>query len=341
LKQQGRSEENETVADEMHAPVTIPNPGDPPSLPQEIPYPAACLAPQGFEHALQGELQAHGIGFHALGRLHVLQRAPATPPAWAQHLWHEPRRIQAPSISQAAKALKAIQRNWVCYSHAHHRRAALIQEQLPPVSARPHRFGDPLPTAPLGAWPLLDEHPLLAAPRCNSPFPLGEVRFVEDKTGPPSRAYLKLWELFTRLDRQPEPGALCLDLGASPGGWSWVLARLGCRVLAVDRAPLDPRVAALPGVTERRGSAFGIDPRASNNDVHPDWIFSDVICYPARLLEYIRRWITYGHCRNFVCTLKFQGETDYATMQGFLEIGGTLLHLSHNKHELTWVLTSA
>ncbi len=325
----------------MHAPVTTPYPDDLPSSAQDIPHPAACLAPEGFEQALQGELTRRGLAFQALGRLHLLEEVPVPPPAWAQHLWFAPVRIQAASISQAAKALKAIQRNWVCYSHAHHRRAALIQEQLPPVSARPHRFGDPLPTASLGAWTLLDEHTLLAAPRCSSPFPLGELRFVEDKTGPPSRAYLKLWEVFTRMGIRPAPDALCLDLGASPGGWSWVLARLGCRVLAVDRAPLDPRVTGLPGVTERRGSAFGIDPRSSKNDVHPDWIFSDVICYPARLLEYVRRWIAYGRCRNFVCTLKFQGETDYAAMEGFQALGGTLLHLSHNKHELTWVLAQA
>jgi Predicted SAM-dependent methyltransferase len=60
-----------------------------------------------------------------------------------------------------------------------------------------------------------------------------------------------------------------------------VLAKLGARVIAVDKAPLDPAVAALPGVEIRQASAFALDPA----EIGPvDWLFSDVICYPARLL---------------------------------------------------------
>jgi 23S rRNA (cytidine2498-2'-O)-methyltransferase len=41
----------------------------------------------------------------------------------------------------------------------------------------------------------------------------------------------------------------------------------------------------------------------------------------------------------FLCTLKFQGETDHATARAFAAIPGSqLLHLSCNKHELTWAL---
>ena len=69
-----------------------------------------------------------------------------------------------------------------------------------------------------------------------------------------------------------------------------------------------------------------------------DWLFSDVICYPARLLALVERWLAAGLVRNFVCTLKFQGETDMATAQRFAAIpGGHLIHLHHNKHELTWI----
>ena len=47
---------------------------------------------------------------------------------------------------------------------------------------------------------------------------------------------------------------------------------------------------------------------------------------------------TAGTCRRFVCTLKFQGETDYATAARFAAIPGSVLrHLYHNKHELTWI----
>ena len=173
---------------------------------------------------------------------------------------------------------------------------------------------------------------LLASPTKSSPFVNGECHFIEDRIGPPSRAYLKLWEALVRLGRWPQPGERCLDLGASPGGWTWALVQLGANVTAVDKAPLDPAVAAMAGVTQRLDSAFAVP-------VEPvDWLFSDVIAYPDRLLALVRRWMEAGAARHIICTLKFQGPTDHAAADGFTAIpGGQLMHLFHNKHELTWL----
>ena len=195
-------------------------------------------------------------------------------------------------------------------------------------------FGTAPPEAPLGSWTLLDTGTMLAAAHCTSPFPNGEARFVEDRSGPPSRAYLKLWEALTLIGQRPEPGELCVDLGASPGGWSWALQQMGGRVISVDKAPLAADIARLPGIEQRHDSAFALDPRA----VGPvDWLFSDIVCYPARLLALVERWLAAGTCRNFVCTIKFQGPTDHATAGRFAAIPGSQLrHLFHNKHELTW-----
>jgi 23S rRNA (cytidine2498-2'-O)-methyltransferase len=182
---------------------------------------------------------------------------------------------------------------------------------------------------------LLDPNTVVASARCSSPFAHGEVEFIENKTVPPNRAYLKLWEAFTLLGMRPAPGELCLDLGASPGGWSWVLQRTGARVIAVDKAPLAPAIAQLPNIAFRRESAFGLDAAALGA---VDWLFSDVVCYPARLLALVQRWLAAGTARRFVCTLKFQGQTDHATARAFAAIEGSrLLHLHHNKHELTWI----
>jgi 23S rRNA (cytidine2498-2'-O)-methyltransferase len=292
---------------------------------------AAYLAAEGFLDELVAEL---GAVESVHGRL-VLAAGPARPAAWAQNIWHAPRRLAVASIGDAARQLRAMQRNWALYSSDFHRRAALIAEKLPTVSAKPLRFGDPVPTAPLGSWTLLDPQTVLAAPRCSSPFPNGAVQFVEDRAAPPSRAYLKLWEALTLIGARPGPGDLCLDLGASPGGWSWVLQGTGARILAVDKAALDPRIAALPGIEHRRMSAFALDP----GTLGPvDWLFSDIVCYPARLYRLIEAWLAAGMCRRFVCTLKFQGATDHETARRFAAIPGSrLLHLSHNKHELTWV----
>jgi tRNA G18 (ribose-2'-O)-methylase SpoU len=84
-------------------------------------------------------------------------------------------RIPISSIGDAAKKLRAIQRNWALYSFASHRRAALISEKLPKVSAKPIVFGAGAPKAPLGSWTLIDADTILVSPHCSSPFPNGEV----------------------------------------------------------------------------------------------------------------------------------------------------------------------
>jgi 23S rRNA (cytidine2498-2'-O)-methyltransferase len=289
------------------------------------------LAAEGFTRELEEELAAPMLRH---GRL-LVASGPPHPVAWAVNVWFDPQTIAILSIADAARKLRAIQRNWACYAPRYHRRAVLIQEQLPKVSARPLVFGEPPPPAPLGSWTLLDAGTVLASPRCSSPFANGEAHLVEDRTGPPSRAYLKLWEALTLIGTRPQPGELCLDMGASPGGWSWALQRLGARVVSIDRAPLAPKVAVLPGIEHRLESAFAVDPV----EFGPvDWLFADIACYPRRMLALIDRWLAAGTCRNFVCTLKFQGETDHVTARRFAAIPRSrLFHLFHNKHELTWV----
>ena len=307
-------------------------PSSSPALPSSTPTGwTGYLAADGYVDELKTELGAI-IGEH--GRLVFAEGSPRSA-AWAQNVWYDPVRIPIQSIGEGARALRALQRNWSLYAFQLHRRAGLIEEKLPPVKPKPQAFPAPPPAAPLGAWTLLDANTIIAAPRCSSPFRHGEVVFQEDRHAPPNRAYLKLWDAFTRIGVRPQQGERCLDLGASPGGWSWVLHETGASVLAVDKAPLDPRIEALPRVEYRRDSAFALDPIA----VDPvDWLCSDVVCYPTRLLTLVRRWLDSGRAKRFVCTLKFQGETDHATAREFAAIPGSqLMHLFHNKHELTWV----
>jgi 23S rRNA (cytidine2498-2'-O)-methyltransferase len=292
---------------------------------------AAYLAPEGFESVLGEELQRRGAAVTAWhGRLALSPDAPV-PAAWALDVWTAPQEIAVASVKSAADALRAMQRNWAAYGATHHRRMALIAGRLPPVAARPLVPPAIAPTAHLGAWTLLAPDLMLASPAKTSPFINGECRFVEDRVGPPSRAYLKLWEACARIGAWPCPGETCLDLGASPGGWTWAIAALGATVSAIDKAPLDPAVAAMPGVTWIEGSAFAQTPAPV------DWLFSDVIAYPSRLLPLVESWIAAGAAKRIVCTLKFQGATDHATAEAFAAIPGSqVMHLFHNKHELTF-----
>ena len=320
------------------------------------------ISPKGFEADLKAELSHLGIKLlKQHERLFLCAKNEETSekqPVWAQNTWLNPMFIAAPSINQGALALKALQRNWALHPTAFFRRASLIQAKLPPVSCKPLVFGAATPTAPLGAWTLWDENQILASTACSSPFADGEVHFQENKIDPPGRAYLKLWEALTLLNKKPQPGELCIDLGSSPGGWTWVLATLGAKVVSLDKSPLAANVAAMPNVQFRHGSAFdqdnvGLEKFMLEQDAkktpnqHPEnkiaWLCSDVICYPDRLLKLVQRWLDANCCRNFICTIKLQGElqasNDFEIIDQFRAIPGSrLMHLSHNKHEITWAL---
>lgn len=294
----------------------------------------AYLAAEGL---LEPLLAALGDDVVAVRERLVLARAPHDEAGWwAANTWLHLQQQPIGSINDGNKWLRSMQRNWALYSTGHHRRAALIAEKLPPLRPKPLSFPTALPSAPMGSWTLWEPGLMLASARCSSPYQNGEVTFVEDHEGPPSRAYRKLWEALLCAGRWPQPGERCLDLGASPGGWTWALQRLGAEVIAVDKAPLEPRIAALPGVTVRNESAFGIEPES----IGPvDWLCSDVICYPRRLLALVERWRAAGLAKNFVCTIKFQGADEHEAAHAFAAIEGSrVVHLHHNKHELTWVL---
>ena len=292
------------------------------------------LAPQGFEQDLIEELERNGhtIVFRR-DRLIGTDKA-AFIPVWAENVWLEPQFLPASSIGEGVRGLKSLQRNWALYSTLEHRRAALIQEGLPMTGKRPFIFGSEVPAAPMGGWTLWSRDSILASARCSSPFANGAVSFAEDKTGPPNRAYLKLWEAFTRLGKRPSAGELCLDLGSSPGGCTWVLAGLGARVFSIDKAPLAGHIARHPLVEHCRGSAFGLEPQIAGN---VDWLFCDVACYPDRLLSLVHRWLEYNPSCKMLCTIKFSGKTDFPVLEEFLRIPGSFaMHLHVNKHEVTW-----
>lgn len=302
---------------------------------------SAYHAAPGFEAELVAWLDLQGVrqaGWH--GAL-LLSPDPPVDHPWSMNTWLEPREIRFGSIAEGAAALRAIQRSWAPTGTLHRGRMALIAERLPGLRRRPLRFPEALPEQPLGAFTLLEPGLMLASASCTARLPDGAVAFEEDREGPPSRAYLKLWEALTLAGTWPSPGDRVVDLGAAPGGWTWALAGLGARVIAVDKAPLDPSVAAMPGVEVRRESAFGLDPRRLKEELGSpvDWLFSDVVCYPERLLGLVRTWLDSGATRRVLCTIKFQGGTDHAVAAEFARIpGARLRHLFHNRHELTLLL---
>ena len=263
-------------------------------------------------------------------------------PYWARTVMLEPFILKFDSIGEAAGELKKIQRNWAPYQYTCFRRAQLIQEKLPYINLKDRSFPVKIPDSPMGLWTLIDEHTMIASALTSSSLPAGSLRFIEDHENPPSRAYLKIQESLTMANllngtELPGAGQRCFEAGACPGGWPWVLVGLGASVYAVDRAPLADSLMNNPLVTFQAHDAFTLKPEELG---HFDWIFSDVICYPERLLEWIKKWLSFQPDINMICTIKMQGEINWPLIDEFAAIPGSkIVHLNYNKHELTWIHT--
>lgn len=266
--------------------------------------------------------------------------AKALCPYWASTVMEEPFILRFKSIKEAASSLKEIQRNWASYQYTQFRRSSLIQDALPYINLKARTFPIAIPQTPMGLYTLIDENTLIASAKTTSPLPSGLLQLVEDHENPPSRAYLKIQESLTQaingdLSKLPQKGERCLDAGACPGGWTWVLAQLGCKITAVDRAPLDERLMSNSDIEFLKHDAFTLSEKELGTF---DWIFSDVICYPERLLEWVKTWLASSKPPKMICTIKMQGKTDWDIIEQFASIPNSrVLHLFHNKHELTFI----
>lgn len=111
----------------------------------------------------------------------------------------------------------------------------------------------------------------VADPADSAPWALGIPR-LKLLPEAPSRSALKLDEalltLLTPEEREAlaKPGMRAADLGAAPGGWTWVLTRQHMHVLSIDNGPLRQRAGHRPGRAPARrrlplapGTAAGLD----------------------------------------------------------------------------------
>lgn len=162
----------------------------------------------------------------------------------------------------------------------------------------------------------------------------------------PSSAYRKLLEALSCCRTQPHPASTVYDLGASPGGWTTALRRLGCRVVAVDRSPLSRELMSDELVSFEQGDAFTYMPEEQGAaGEHGGWMVSDVIAYPERVTELLERWCGGGWAERMVVTMKFQGDTPaWEELQTAIDRARELgfacraKHFFSNKNEVTLML---
>ncbi|MBJ7576156.1 23S rRNA (cytidine(2498)-2'-O)-methyltransferase RlmM [Luteimonas sp. MC1828] len=153
---------------------------------------------------------------------------------------------------------------------------------------------------------LAGDHLLLACSdsRDSSPWPNGVPRLRLHRDAP-SRSALKLEEAFmSMLDdaeraRLLKPGMHAADLGAAPGGWTWVLLREGLQVMAIDNGPLREHVMDTGRVTHLREDGFRWQPPRPL-----DWMVCDMVEQPRRVASRMATWFREGWCRQAVFNLK-------------------------------------
>jgi 23S rRNA (cytidine2498-2'-O)-methyltransferase len=150
------------------------------------------------------------------------------------------------------------------------------------------------------------DHVVLAQgdPRDSAPWPLGIPR-LRMHADAPSRSALKLEEALLTLLGEDErrrllrEGMRGADLGAAPGGWTWVLVRNGLHVTAIDNGPLRQHLLDSGRVDHLRADGFQWQPKAPL-----DWMVCDMVEQPRRVAERMATWLREGWCRHAIFNLK-------------------------------------
>jgi 23S rRNA (cytidine2498-2'-O)-methyltransferase len=221
----------------------------------------------------------------------------------------------------------------------HEAAAQVIEQRIPAATAVDTRDAgvEPIPVAQiavLGPWRAAVG--IIASDRALSLAPGGRLR-AKVAGDLPSRAARKLTEAFAWLGIAPEPGELTVDLGAAPGGWTWVLLERRARVIAVDPGRLRPELLGRRGLTYVPGNAFEFEP-----DEPADWLFCDMAFRPLEVARLLARW---GQRRwaallvaNFKLPMKRKAET-VRELVAVLESGGwrsvRARQLYHDRDEIT------
>jgi len=144
----------------------------------------------------------------------------------------------------------------------------------------------------------------ISDPAHASRWPMGIPRLRMPRAAP-SRSALKLAEAIEEFIEEKDrakrlaPGMTAVDLGASPGGWTWQLVQRGLMVTAVDNGPMDEKLLETGQVKHRRDDGFHFRPSEP-----ADWMVCDMVESPSRIAHLASRWIAEGWAPQAIFNLK-------------------------------------
>lgn len=129
----------------------------------------------------------------------------------------------------------------------------------------------------------------------------GEVSSILERDDVPSRAYYKLAEAFEAFDLPMEHEDRVLELGSAPGGATLFLLEQDMKVLGVDPAEMDPKVAKKYNFKHLKKPFEYL----TVDDVSEvEWIVSDVNLPPTVVLKEVWRLLTFLEPIGMILTLK-------------------------------------
>lgn len=153
-----------------------------------------------------------------------------------------------------------------------------------------------------------------------------------------SRAEFKLQEAIELFDIQIPKNGIAIDLGAAPGGWTSVLRQSGLKVIAVDPAELDPRIAGDSGVTHLKMKADA----ALMSIPTADCVVNDMRMDPKLSAKLMNAAVGVLRARGWgIMTLKLPHDNVMAIIDETLTILSrqyqciNIRQLFHNRHEVT------
>lgn len=167
----------------------------------------------------------------------------------------------------------------------------------------------------------------------------------------PSRSTLKLEEAFKTLLTEKErqkylrTGMTAVDLGASPGGWTWQMVQRHIRVIAIDNGKMDPALMDSGLVEHQHADGFVYTPPEP-----VDWLLCDMVERPLHIARLMARWLVEGHCQHAVFNLKLPMKQRYqmvedcrslletALQQAGIRYAIRMKQLYHDREEITCIV---
>lgn len=182
-------------------------------------------------------------------------------------------------------------------------------------------------------------------------WPMGIPRLKMPQDAP-GRSTLKLAEAFAYfMDKEEQAewlreGLTAVDLGASPGGWTYQLVKHGLQVIAIDNGAMNDQVMASGQVEHIQADGFFYRPP---RPVH--WLVCDLPEKPVRVTQLIADWLAAGDAQRAIFQLKMAvkdrlDELEYCReiIEETLKPSGKKIerlqfrHLYHDREEVTGFL---